>query len=138
ATLSAAGCPIALGSDQHVVVDPFTEARGLEHGQRLRSGCRSQFTAGELVSALTSAGHAALGWPGNGVIAPGAACDLVALCTDSPRTAGCLPEQLPLAAAASDVDTVVVGGRVVAHAGRHVELGDVGAALGTAIGRAWS
>ncbi|MGH3775610.1 MAG: formimidoylglutamate deiminase [Pseudonocardiaceae bacterium] len=102
AELAAAGCPILLGSDQHAVVDPFAEARALEHGQR----------------------HAALGWPGNGVLAPGAACDLVAVRSDSPRTAGCRPEQISLAATASDVDTVVVGAVVVAHGGRHVELGD--------------
>jgi formiminoglutamate deiminase len=137
AALAAAGCPIVLGSDQHVVVDPFAEARALEHGQRLRSGRRDQFTGPALVRALTAAGHDALGWPGNGVIAPGAACDLVAVRTDSPRTAGCLPEQLALAATASDVDTVVVGGTVVADGGHHVQLGDVGIALRAAIGQVW-
>jgi len=135
--LAAAGCPIVLGSDQHAVVDPFVEARALEHGQRLRSGRRGRFTTRHLVCALTSAGHAALGWPGNGVLAPGAACDLVAVRADSPRTAGCLPEQVPLAATAADVDTVVVGGVVVAEGGRHVELGDVGVLLQTAIGQVW-
>ncbi|MGH3823932.1 MAG: formimidoylglutamate deiminase [Pseudonocardiaceae bacterium] len=138
AALAAAGCSIVLGSDQHVIVDPFAEARALEHGQRQRCGCRDQFTGPALVRALTSAGHTALGWPGNGVIAPGAACDLVAVRTDSPRTAGCLPEQLPLAATASDVNTVVVGGTVVAEGGRHVELGDVGAALRAAIRLVWT
>ncbi|MGH4026862.1 MAG: formimidoylglutamate deiminase [Pseudonocardiaceae bacterium] len=137
ATLAGAGCPLVLGSDQHVVVDPFAEARALDHGQRLRSGCRDRFTAGALVSALTAAGHAALGWPGDGVIAPGAACDLVALRTESPRTAGCLPEQLPLAATAADVDTVVVGGKVIVEGGCHLGLGDIGAALRSAIGRVW-
>lgn len=135
--LAAAGCPILLGSDQHTVVDPFAEARALEHGQRLRSGYRGRFTARQLVGALTSAGHAALGWPGNGVLAPGAACDLVAVRTDSPRTAGCLLEQVPLTATASDVDTVVVGGGVLAQGGRHVELGDVGVLLRAAIGQVW-
>jgi cytosine/adenosine deaminase-related metal-dependent hydrolase len=138
AALAAAGCPIVLGSDQHTVVDPFAEARALEYDQRLRAGRRDQFTGGELVRALTAAGHAALGWPGNGVITPGAACDLVAVRTDSPRTAGCLPKQLPLAAAASDVDIVVVGGAVVARGGCHIELGDVGAALHAAIGQVWT
>ncbi|MGH3907848.1 MAG: formimidoylglutamate deiminase [Pseudonocardiaceae bacterium] len=138
AELAAAGCPIVLGSDQHVVVDPFTEARALEHGQRLRTGCRGHFTAHQLVWALTGAGYAALGWPGDGVLTPGAVGDLVAVCTDSPRTAGCVPERVPLAATASDVDTVVVGGRVVTEGGRHVELGDVGALLRSAIAQVWS
>ncbi|MGH3920384.1 MAG: formimidoylglutamate deiminase [Pseudonocardiaceae bacterium] len=136
AELAAAGCPILLGSDQHVIVDPFAEARALEHGQRQRSGRRGRFTPRQLVDALT--GHAALGWPGNGVLAPGAACDLVAVRSDSPRTAGCRPEQIPLAATASDVDTVVVGAAVVAEGGRHVELGDVGALLQAANGQVWA
>jgi formiminoglutamate deiminase len=136
--LAAAGCPIVLGSDQHVIVDPFAEARRLEHGQRLRSGCRDQFSGQALLHALTSAGHDALGWPGNGIIAPGAACDLVAVRTGSPRTAGCLHEQLPLTATSSDVETVVVGGKVVAEGGYHVELGDVGAALRAAIRQVWA
>ncbi|MGH3929954.1 MAG: amidohydrolase family protein, partial [Pseudonocardiaceae bacterium] len=134
--LAAAGCPILLGSDQHTVIDPFVEARALEHGQRLRSGHRNRFTPRQLVDALT--GHGALGWPGNGVLAPGAACDLVAVRSDSARTAGCLPEQIPLAATAADVDTVVVGAAVVAEGGRHVGLGDVGALLAAAIGQVWS
>ena len=136
AELAAAGCPILLGSDQHVVVDPFAEARALEHGQRLRTGRRGRFTPRQLIDALT--GHAALGWPGNGVLAPRAACDLVAVRADSPRTAGCRPEQIPLAATASDVDTVVVGAAVVAEGGRHVELGDVGALLQAAIAEVWA
>ncbi|MGH4018941.1 MAG: formimidoylglutamate deiminase [Pseudonocardiaceae bacterium] len=143
AELAAAGCPLALGSDQHAVVDPFAEARALEHGQRLRSvlagtGRRGRFTPAGLLTAMTAAGHAALGWPGNGVIAPGAAADLVAVRTATPRTAGCLPEQLPLAATASDIDTVVVGGRIVAGDGQHAELGDPGALLHRAVREAWS
>lgn len=135
--LAAGGCPIMLGSDQHAIVDPFAEARALEHGQRLRSGYRGRFTARQLMETLTVSGHAALGWPGNGVLAPGAACDLVAVRTDSPRCAGCLPEQVPLSATASDVDTVVIGGTVVAEGGRHVQLGDVGALLQSAISEVW-
>ncbi|MGH4016088.1 MAG: formimidoylglutamate deiminase [Pseudonocardiaceae bacterium] len=138
ADLAAVGCPIVLGSDQHVVVDPFAEARALEHGQRLRTGRRGRFTVGELVRVLTGAAHAALGWPGDGVLAPGAACDLVAVRADSARTAGCLPAQILLAATASDVHTVVVGGAVVAEAGRHVVLGDVGTLLRAAIGEVWA
>jgi cytosine/adenosine deaminase-related metal-dependent hydrolase len=42
-----------------------------------------------------------------------------------------------LAATAADVDTVVVNGRAVVEAGRHV-LGDVGALLDRAIEAAWA
>jgi formiminoglutamate deiminase len=135
--LRDAGSPVSLGSDQHAVVDPLAEARSLEHGERLRTGRRGRFTPPELVEALTSAGNAALGWPGAGRIAPGAPADLVAVRTGSTRTAGCRLDQLVLAATASDVHTVVSGGRVIAADGHHELLGDVGALLGEAIGDLW-
>jgi formiminoglutamate deiminase len=135
--LADAGCALALGSDQHAVVDPLVEARALEHGERLRTGRRGRFTPAELVAASTRHGHASLGWPEAGRIAAGSPADLVAVRLDSPRTAGVLPEQVLLAATASDVDTVVVGGRVVASGGRHVLLGDVGRLLADAIEELW-
>jgi cytosine/adenosine deaminase-related metal-dependent hydrolase len=57
---------------------------------------------------------------------------------DTVRTAGSLPEQVILAATASDVDTVVLGGRIVARNGRHETLGDVGPLLAQAIGELWT
>ncbi|MGW5052947.1 formimidoylglutamate deiminase [Actinokineospora sp. NPDC004072] len=127
--LADAGAALSLGSDQHAVVDPLLEARALEHGERLRTGQRGRFSPAELVAALTN--HAALGWSA-GRIAVGAPADLVAVRTDSPRTAGCHPAQAVLAATASDVDTVVRDGRVLVSGGHHV-LGDVAALLTTAI-----
>ena len=135
--LRDAGTPLSLGSDQHAVVDPLLEARALEHGERLRTSARGRFTPAELVTALTAAGHAALGWPLAGRIAPEAPADLVAVRLDSVRTAGCAPAQVHLAATASDVHTVVAGGRVVARDGHHEKLGDVGHLLGTAIEELW-
>ncbi|MGQ0840315.1 formimidoylglutamate deiminase [Actinokineospora sp.] len=132
-----AGSPLSLGSDQHAVVDPLAEARALEHGERLRTGQRGRIAPGELITALTSAGHASLGWPEAGWIRVGAPADFVAVRLDTVRTAGCVPEQAVLAATASDVDTVVVGGRIVVRSGEHV-LGDVGRLLGTAIGGLWA
>ncbi|HEV7907509.1 MAG TPA: formimidoylglutamate deiminase [Pseudonocardiaceae bacterium] len=131
-----AGTRLSLGSDQHVVVDPFLEARALEHGERLRSGQRGRFTPEELMAALTD--HAGLGWPMAGRIEVGAPADLVAVRLDTPRTAGSSPEQVLLTASASDVDTVVVGGRVVASGGRHETLGDVGALLAGVIEELWT
>jgi formiminoglutamate deiminase len=128
--LADAGCPISLGSDQHAVVDLLVEARALEHGERLRTGRRGRFTPAELGVALTSAGHASLGWPEPRL-------DLVAVRLDSERTAGCAPDQVLLAATASDIHTVVVDGKVIVKDGRHERLGDVGRLLADAIGRLW-
>ncbi|WP_026874451.1 formimidoylglutamate deiminase [Jiangella gansuensis] len=134
--LADAGSPLCLGSDQHAVVDLLTEARLLEMHERLGTGQRGAFTPAELVAALTHRGHAALGWPENGRIAPGAAADLVALRTDTVRTAGCDPAQIVLAAGAADVHTVVVGGRVVVRDGMH-ERGDVAGLLADVIAPLW-
>jgi formiminoglutamate deiminase len=135
--LADAGSPISLGSDQHAVVDPLVEARALEHGERLRTGRRGRFSPAELVTAATVAGHRSLGWPGAGEIAPGAPCDLVAVRTDTPRTAGSAPAQLLLSASAPDVHTVVVGGRLVVEDGWHIALNAVGPALATEIEELW-
>lgn len=132
-----AGAPLSLGSDQHAVVDPLVEARALEHGERLRTGQRGRFTPEELMTALTSAGNAALGWPNAGRIEVGAPADLVAVRLDSVRTAGCLPSQALYAATASDVHTVVSNGRVIAVDGHHELLGDVGRLLHDVIGGLW-
>jgi formiminoglutamate deiminase len=127
-----AGAPLTLGSDQNAVVDMFEEARGAELDERLASHQRGRFTPAELVSALTGAGHRALGWPDAGEIRPGARADLVAVRLDTVRTAGVRADQVVLAATAADVDTVVVDGRVVVSAGRHRSI-DVAAELGAAI-----
>jgi cytosine/adenosine deaminase-related metal-dependent hydrolase len=66
----------------------------------------------------------------------GQRADLVAVRLDSPRTAGCAPGQLVMAAAAADVHTVVVDGRAVVADGEHV-LGDVGRLLTEAIAPLW-
>lgn len=137
--LADAGAPIALGTDQHVMVDMLAESRGLEMHERLRSGHRGRFSVSELVEALAPAGHAALGWTDGGRIAVGSLCDLVAVRLDSLRTAGALPAQVPLVASAGDVDTVVVGGRTVVSAGRHALLeADGGPSVATRLGQAVS
>ncbi|HZB51736.1 MAG TPA: formimidoylglutamate deiminase [Mycobacteriales bacterium] len=128
--LADAGSPLALGSDQHAVIDLLEEARALEMHERLASGQRGRFAPAELLAALTR--HAAIGWDA-GRLAPGAPADLVAVALDSPRTAGCAPDQVLLAATAADVRTVLVGGEVVVRDGRH-RLGDVGRLLRDAIG----
>ena len=99
--------------------------------ERLATGERGRFTPGGTArrrSPRTArwAGRTPGGWR------RGARADLVAVRLDTPRTAGADPAQVVLAASAADVDTVVVGGRVVVSGGRHV-LGDVGALLQAAI-----
>ncbi len=132
--LADAGAPLALGTDQHAVVDPFEEARGLETHERVTSLRRGRFTPAELLSAMTR--HDALGWPDAGRLATGARADLVAVRLDTVRTAGSEPDQVVHAATAPDIDTVLVDGRAIVRDGRHV-LGDIGAALNRTIGDVW-
>jgi formiminoglutamate deiminase len=134
--LRDAGSPLCLGSDQHALTDLLAEAQLLEAHERLTSGVRGRFRPAELLDALTADGHRALGWPDAGRIAPGQRADVVAVRLDTPRTAGCLPDQVVLAAGAADVHTVLVDGRVVVSDGQHV-LGDVGRLLATAIEPLW-
>jgi cytosine/adenosine deaminase-related metal-dependent hydrolase len=132
--LRDAGCPLALGGDQHALSDPFAEARGLEMHERLATGERGRFSPAALLDALTA--HGAIGKPDAGRLEPGAPADLVAVRLDTPRTAGSDPAQVMLTASGADVDTVVVEGRIVVSGGRHV-LGDVGAMLQAAIEPLW-
>jgi formiminoglutamate deiminase len=134
--LRDAGAPLCLGSDQHAMTDPLAEARLLEAYERLATGERGRFRPSELMAALTIDGHRALGWPDAGRVAPGQRADLVAVRLDSPRTAGCAPDQLVMAAGAGDVHTVIVDGRTVVSDGQHV-LGDVGRLLAAAIDPLW-
>jgi len=133
--LAAAGARLTLGTDQNASVDLLEEARALELDARLASLRRGRFSPAELVGVLT--GHASLGWPDAGGLAPGQRADLVALRSDTVRTAGALPAQLVMVAGAGDVDTVLVDGRPVVSGGRH-ELGDVAGLLAEAIGAVWS
>jgi formiminoglutamate deiminase len=130
--LAEAGARLSLGSDQHAVIDPFEEVRGLEMHERLASNERGRFTPDELMAAASVDGYRSLGWQGAGVIADGAVADFVVVRTDTVNTAGAKAGQILYSATRSDVDTVVVGGQVVVESGRH-RLGDVAAMLGKAL-----
>jgi formiminoglutamate deiminase len=134
--LAAAGAQLTLGSDQNAAVDLLAEAQALELNDRLATLRRGRFRLATLVDSLSWAGHASLGWPDAGRLAVGQRADLVAVRLDTVRTAGVLPEQVVLVAGSTDIDTVLVDGRVVVSGGRHV-LGDVAGLLAEAITPLW-
>jgi len=127
-----AGSPLTLGSDQHAVIDPFEEMRGLELHERLTSRQRGRFTPVQLMHAASAAGYASLGWPSGGTIAAGALADFVTVRTDSVRTVGSRPEQIAYAASAVDIDQVFVGGVPIVRDGRH-RLGPIADLLRSAL-----
>jgi formiminoglutamate deiminase len=135
--LASAGCTLTLGSDSHAVVDMFEEARGVEYAERLARRARGHLTAESLLLAATCHGHASLGWPDAGEIAPGAWADLVTISLDSVRTAGApdtlATETAVFGAAAADVRNVVIGGRDVVRDGAHLLIPDVPAELSRSI-----
>lgn len=133
--LRDAGSSWCVGTDQHASTDVLEEVRGVEMHERLATGRRGTFSPAELVAAATVAGHRALGWDDAGALAVGARADLVAVRTDTARTAGTDPGQIALVAGAPDVDTVVVDGRFVVEGGVH-RLGDVGRLLADAVATA--
>ena len=136
ARLAAAGARLSLGGDQQVIIDPFAQARGLEYGERLAGGTRGVFPPAALWAAALESAHAAIDSPG-GVLAVGAPADLVAIRTDSARTAGAHLEQLVMCATAQDVEVVVLGGVVRVRAGNHLQYGDPGPVAAAAIAKAW-
>ena len=129
-----AGTPLSLGSDQHVIIDPFEELRGLEMHERLVTNERDRFAANDLLMAASFNGYRALGWADGGHLSKGALADFITVRTDTVNTAGSLPEQIIYSGVASDVSTVVVGGEVVVSGGEH-RIGDVGRLLGHSISR---
>jgi formiminoglutamate deiminase len=150
--LAAAGCRLTVGSDSHAVIDLFEEARRIEMYERLASSQRGHFTAEALGTALTWDGHASLGWPEAGEIAPGSLADLVTVTLGLPRLAGtAVPDRhaggdapagpdlallgaVIYAASPSDVRNLVIGGRDIVTDGRHLLVEDVPGALSAAIG----
>lgn len=136
AGLAAAGVPLALGSDQHAVVDLFEEARALELDQRLVTGRRGLHAPEDLLAMATTGGARSLGWPELGAIRVGAPADLTVVGTDSVRLAGTAPDDLAAAlvyaATAADVTHTMVAGRWIVAGGRHLDI-DVAADLTTVI-----
>jgi formiminoglutamate deiminase len=134
--LADADVGLMIGSDSQAVVDPFAEARAIEHGERLSREERGLFGADELAAAMT-AGHGALGWRDAGAIEVGRRADLVTVSMDTVRTAGAHPgselEAIVHAATSADVTHVMIDGVSVAEHGRHRRI-DVADELRAAIG----
>ena len=130
--LLEAGCPLTLGSDSHAVVDLFEEMRAVELDERLATRRRGHWSADELLTAATTAGHASLGFEGAGRIAVGAPADLVTVDLESVRTAGTgrTAESAVFAATAADVRSVVSAGRLLA-------VEDAGARLRRVLDEIW-
>ncbi|MEC5200246.1 formiminoglutamate deiminase [Arthrobacter sp. PL16] len=129
-----AGARLALGTDQHAVVDPWLEMRALEHGERLRTGRRGHFGPEALHGIAALGGAAAQGRRCAG-FRPGFAADFMAVDPHSARTAGSSREQLAYSATGQDVTGVVVGGVLAARNGVHTVLGDPADLLVAAIAR---
>lgn len=136
ARLAHAGAPIVVGSDAHMAIDLWEEARAVELNQRLISGRRGHFQVEQLLTALTSAGSHSLGWNA-GRLEAGALADLTTVNLDTPSTAGArFGDPLAhavFAATATDTSTVMVGGQLIVDEGRHLGLPNTGQALEDAI-----
>jgi formiminoglutamate deiminase len=134
--LAAAGSPLCVGSDAHMAIDLWEEARAIELDERLVSGVRGRLAVPALADALTGNGATSLGWDA-GRIAPGALADLVTVRLDSPRTAGAragaILAHVVFAATAADVTHVFVGGHPIVADGVHYRIADVGRELDRAI-----
>ncbi|GAA1148022.1 formimidoylglutamate deiminase [Kribbella jejuensis] len=136
--LRDAGSPLTLGSDSHAIIDLFEEMRAVELNERLATQERGHWSAPELLKAATRDGHRSLGFEDAGTIHPGARADLVAIRTNTVRTAGTMPtsgiapagaaEAAVFAATAADVSDVVVSGNHLVADGKHIRL-DVAAQL---------
>ncbi|UKA49634.1 formimidoylglutamate deiminase [Arthrobacter sp. FW305-123] len=119
-----AGAAIALGTDQHAVIDPWTEMRSLEHGERLGSGQRGRFSPRELLVAATEGACRSMATPiAASALQVGAVCDLMVIDPGSTRTVGSQPLQLAFSATASDVIHVIIAGELMATHGVHSRLG---------------
>ncbi len=143
----AAGVPLALGSDSQARIDPFAEARGLEDGERLRTGGRVVLaprgsTAAAVLGAATSGGALAAGLDA-GRIEVGARADLVTVRIEDPTFTGtggdaeAVAGALVLGGTPGLVEDVWVGGRRIVERGRHPGLSKAARSFDEVVGRVY-
>jgi formimidoylglutamate deiminase len=131
----AAGGRFGVGSDSNTIIDPFAELRQLEWSQRMRArrrnvlGGTGRTTVGSMLWTRAAAGGAQALARNTGAIEAGKRADLIVL--DSADTA--LAEQAPddvldaaiFGPARHPVRDVMVGGRWIVRAGRHLAEDEV-------------
>ncbi len=127
----AAGGAFGIGSDSHISVSPVEELRWLEYGQRLRSRRRNLLSDGpdrpsvgaRLYDLALAGGAQAMGRP-IGRLAPGQRADLLVLDAEAPALFGreddLLVDALVFSGNDNPIRDVMVGGRWLVEAGRHV------------------
>ena len=135
-SLVDAGVSLSIGTDSHAFIDGFEEMRAIELDQRLLTLERGLHPSLELLEMGTRNGYRALGWPDGGRIEVGNLADFTTIDLESARTAGSQADSLlgaaVFAAAAEDVRTVVIGGRLMVENGRHTRI-ETAEALSAAI-----
>ncbi|WP_116246520.1 formimidoylglutamate deiminase [Nocardiopsis sp. FIRDI 009] len=134
---------LSLGTDQHVRLDLFAEARGVELHERLRTHRRGTLGGGALLHAATARGHRSLGWSAEGggadagELRAGARADLVNVPLEGVRLAGADParatDAVVFAATAADVRHVMADGRWTVRDGVHTRLPETAHELDTVI-----
>ena len=130
------GVPICLGTDSHVQIDPFEEARELEYHLRLQkleravlsgqsqvSSLKSQEIAAQLFDCGTVNGARSIGSP-NGTLDVGKPADFFTVDLNDPSIAGASPDDLlssiMFCASRAAVREVVVGGKPIVSEGQHL------------------
>lgn len=126
--LTEQGVALCIGSDQHVRIDPFSEARSLEELERLRLRRRNILGKDDhhlyenLLPCLTSHGLRSINQQGTNATLIGRAANLVGLLLPpeyewyGPKVA---LDAMMLTARPSDVSTVITRGQIVVQHGTH-------------------
>lgn len=145
----AAGVPMAIGSDSHVIRNWPEELRWLEYGQRLVHRKRNvaalpgsqPATAARLFDAALSAGGCAAGQARWGLV-PGARADALVLDTAAGALLGIPPahllDALVFSAAEPPLREVLVAGQAVLRDGRHADQQAIAARFSAAMDSLWS
>ena len=138
---AARGVRTGIGLDGYAM-DMIGELRTAALVSKLASGRSEDATARDLVAAATLHGAAALGRDDIGRIAPGCRADVVVVNLGAAHLA---PVSDPLKtmvwhAGTSDVEAVIVDGRIVVEGGRHLLIDEdaIVAGGGTAVRKVWA